>query len=61
MKPLVVRPKQDRKESTGKHEPKAGKSGKSGEGAASAMEQLIRQEKARVLHKPNEPKDRSSA
>ena len=59
MKPLVVRPKEDRRESPGKHEPGTGKSG---EGAASALEQLIRQEKVRVLHRPGEPpKDRASA
>jgi hypothetical protein len=59
MKPLDVRPKQDRRQSPGKHEPGTGKSG---EGAASALEQLIHQEKVRVLHNPGRlPKDRGPA
>jgi hypothetical protein len=59
MKSLDVRPSADRGKSPGKHEPRTGKSG---EGAASALEQLIRQEKVRGLHKPNDaPKDRATA
>ena len=52
MKPLVVRPKQERTKSPGKEQAKAGKSG---EGASSALEQLISQERSRVLHNASEP------
>ena len=52
MKPLVVRPKEAPKKVPGKDLPKAGKSG---EGANSALEQLIHQERARILHNANEP------
>ena len=58
MKPLDVRPNEDRRQSPGKQEPRTGKSG---EGAASALEQLIHQRRVRVLHSPMEPKDRATA
>lgn len=51
MKPLVVRPKQEREKSPGKEQ---AKTGKSGEGARSALEQLIRQERARLLRNAGE-------
>jgi hypothetical protein len=58
MKPLDVRPQEERRKSPGKQ---VTRTGKSGEGAASALEQLIHQEKVRKLHKPHEtPKDRVS-
>jgi len=46
MKPLVVRPKREHEKSPGKEQ---ARTGKSGEGARSALEQLIRQERARLL------------
>jgi hypothetical protein len=59
MEPLDVRPGMDRRKSPGKHEPRTGKSG---EGAASALEELIHQEKVRTLHEPREaPRDRACA
>lgn len=51
MKPLVVRPKPERGKSPGKEQ---SKSGKSGEGARSALEQLIRQERARLWRNAGE-------
>jgi hypothetical protein len=56
MKPLVVRPKQDREKSPGKEQ---GKTGKSGEGASSALEHLIHQERSRVLHNHQPPPDKA--
>ncbi len=53
MKPLDGRSAQDRREPTGR--PAGDVPGQSGQGAASALEQLIRQERARVLHSPGEP------
>jgi hypothetical protein len=53
MKPLDVRSAQDHREATGQPDGRA--PGKSGQGAASALEQLIRQERVRVLHNPSEP------
>jgi len=53
MKPLDGRSAPDRREPTG--QPDARVPGKSGLGAASALEQLIRQERARMLHQPGEP------
>ncbi|HEX9720488.1 MAG TPA: hypothetical protein VGA59_12220 [Ramlibacter sp.] len=59
MKPLDVRSGEDRRQSPSKPEPATGTSG---EGAASALEQLINQEKIRVLHEPKDPpRDRASA
>ena len=52
MKPLVVRPKVDDEKSPGRE---GTATGKSGEGSDSALEQLINQEKVRVLHNPAEP------
>jgi hypothetical protein len=52
MKPLVVRPKREHEKSPGKEQ---AKTGKSGEGARSALEQLIRQERARLLRNAGEP------
>ena len=54
MKPLVVRPKEQQKKPPGKEQAKAGKSG---EGANSALEHLIRQESTRVLRRdpPEKP------
>jgi hypothetical protein len=59
MKPLDVRSGEDRRQSPSKQAPRTGKSG---EGAASALEQLIHQEKVRVLHNPDKlPRDRAPA
>jgi hypothetical protein len=58
MKPLVVRPEKSREQSPveRKEQPKPpARPGKTGEGARSALEQLIRQERARVLNNPGEP------
>ncbi len=53
MKPLDKRSAPDHREATGQSA--ARRPGKSGQGAASALEQLIQQENARVLHHPAEP------
>ena len=52
MKPLDKHPARVRAESPGKQEHRP--SGNSGRGAASALEHLIHQEKARVLHNPKD-------
>lgn len=54
MKPLDVHPMKDRKPSTGKQDPTTARSG---EGAASALEQLIYQRRVRWLHLPQESKE----
>ena len=58
MKPLVVRPKVDDRKSPDRE---GTAKGKSGQGSDSALEQLINQEKARVLHNPAEPPKESPA
>lgn len=52
MKPLVVRPQEEHEESPVLEQAPRGRSG---EGARSALEQLIRQERTRVLHDAGEP------
>jgi hypothetical protein len=58
MKPLDVRSKEERRQSPGKQAPATGKSG---EGSASALEQLIHQRKAQRLHNPVDPPTRDRA
>lgn len=59
MKPRDRHPARDTGQPRDTQEPRT--SGNSGRGAASALEHLIHQEKARRLHNPSEPRERLPA